>query len=579
MIINIENVSLRYLTDNIINNVSLQIEEKDKIGLVGANGAGKSSLLKVIKGIVEADSGKVILKKDIKIGYLPQDILEYYDFTINDYVTKDLESKTIEDYMISSILTKFGITDYKKKICELSGGEKKRVMLAQMLITPCDVLLLDEPTNHLDIDMIAYLEKFLIKYNKAFVLITHDRYFLERVVNKIIEIENGSLFTYGKNYDEYVELKLQKEEMEAASFQKLKVFLRKELEWIKRGPRARGTKSKNRIENFNELSSIKQKEKEKLELVYNTSRLGRKIVELEKIRKSINNKLLINNFSYIINDDDRIGIIGPNGTGKTTLLNIMSNISEVDAGRVSIGETVNFGYFKQESVIEDDSIRVIDFINESSVTLTDATITPSKLLDKFLFSKEAQYSLISKLSGGERRRLLLLKVLISNPNVLLLDEATNDFDIDTIMVLENFIMDFKGPVIMVSHDRYFLDRLVNKIFYINEDGTVDIYNGNYSDNEENLLTKDAVTIKKDDSRVKPKAIKLTFNEKKELDTIEDEIASLENKLSEIEANIFANYANYKIIEPLIIEKEEVNSLLNEKLERWEYLLTKDEMSK
>lgn len=579
MIINIENVSLRYLTDNIINNVSLQIEEKDKIGLVGINGAGKSSLLKVIKGIVEADSGKVILKKDIKIGYLPQDILEYYDFTINDYVTKDLESKTIEDYMISSILTKFGIIDYKKKICELSGGEKKRVMLAQMLITPCDVLLLDEPTNHLDIDMIAYLEKFLIKYNKAFVLITHDRYFLERVVNKIIEIENGSLFTYGKNYDEYVELKLQKEEMEAASFQKLKVFLRKELEWIKRGPRARGTKSKNRIENFNELSSIKQKEKEKLELVYNTSRLGRKIVELEKIRKSINNKLLINNFSYIINDDDRIGIIGPNGTGKTTLLNIMSNISEVDAGRVSIGETVNFGYFKQESVIEDDSIRVIDFINESSVTLIDATITPSKLLDKFLFSKEAQYSLISKLSGGERRRLLLLKVLISNPNVLLLDEATNDFDIDTIMVLENFIMDFKGPVIMVSHDRYFLDRLVTKIFYINEDGTVDIYNGNYSDNEENLLTKDAVTIKKDDSRVKPKAIKLTFNEKKELDTIEDEIASLENKLSDIEANIFANYANYKIIEPLIIEKEEVNSLLNEKLERWEYLLTKDEMSK
>lgn len=579
MIINIEKVSLRYLTDNVIDEVSLQIEEKDKIGLVGSNGAGKSSLLKIIKGIVSPDTGNIVYKKNINIGYLPQDILEYYDYTIGEYITKDLENKSLDDYRISSILTKFGITNYETKIKHLSGGEKKRVMLAQVLLTPSDILLLDEPTNHLDIDMIYYLEKFLMKFNKAFILITHDRYFLERVVNKIIEIDNGKLFTYGKNYDDYVQLKLQKEEMEAASFKKLQVFLRKELEWIMRGPQGRGTKSKNRIENFHELSNIKAKEKSSLELVYNTSRLGKKIVEISRVSKNINNNQLIQDFSYIINDDDRIGIVGPNGTGKTTLLNIISGISKVDKGKVDIGETVNFGYFKQESVIKDDKIRVIDFISENVIVVNDSNISPTKLLDKFLFTKEQQYTYINKLSGGERRRLLLLKVLIDNPNVLLLDEATNDFDIDTIMVLENFINEFKGPVIMVSHDRYFLDHLCNKIFYINKNGVIDIYNGNYSDNEDDLLSQEPTNNKKDNYRVKEKAIKLTFNERKELDEIENIINELENKVTLLEKEILDNYADYKVIEPLIKEKEELNTILDNKLMRWEYLLTKEETSK
>lgn len=579
MIINIENISLRYLTDYVLEDISLQIEEKDKIGLVGSNGTGKSSLLKIIKGIISHDSGNITIKKQTNIGYLPQDILEFYDYSILDYVTKNLENKSIDNYMINSVLNKFGITEHHKLIKNLSGGEKKRVMLAQVLLTPSDILLLDEPTNHLDIDMIYYLEKFLIKYNKAFILITHDRYFLERVVNKIIEIENGHLFTYGKNYDEYVQLKLQKEEMETASFKKLQVFLRKELEWIKRGPRARGTKSKNRIENFNELINVKAKEKEELELVYNTSRLGKKIVEAHNISKSINNKLLICDFTYIINDDDRIGIVGPNGTGKTTLLNIISGRMTVDEGKVDIGETVRFGYFEQESMISDDSIRVIDFINESVIEINDSSITPTKLLDKFLFSKESQYSIINKLSGGERRRLLLLKVLISNPNVLLLDEATNDFDIDTIMVLENFINDFKGPVIMVSHDRYFLDHLCNKIFYINTDGTIDIYNGNYSDNEEDLLPLESINVKKEDTRVKPKSNKLTFKEKKELEEIENVISDLENEISSLDKDIFKNYANYQLVEPLIKRKEDLDQILNDKIKRWEYLLTKEESSK
>ncbi|MFA5543871.1 MAG: ATP-binding cassette domain-containing protein, partial [Bacilli bacterium] len=401
----------------------------------------------------------------------------------------------------------------------------------------------------------------------------------ERVVNKIIEIDNGKLFTYGKNYDDYVQLKLQKEEMEAASFKKLQVFLRKELEWIMRGPQGRGTKSKNRIENFHELSNIKAKEKSSLELVYNTSRLGKKIVEISRVSKNINNNQLIQDFSYIINDDDRIGIVGPNGTGKTTLLNIISGISKVDKGKVDIGETVNFGYFKQESVIKDDKIRVIDFISENVIVVNDSNISPTKLLDKFLFTKEQQYTYINKLSGGERRRLLLLKVLIDNPNVLLLDEATNDFDIDTIMVLENFINEFKGPVIMVSHDRYFLDHLCNKIFYINKNGVIDIYNGNYSDNEDDLLSQEPTNNKKDNYRVKEKAIKLTFNERKELDEIENIINELENKVTLLEKEILDNYADYKVIEPLIKEKEELNTILDNKLMRWEYLLTKEETSK
>lgn len=582
MLVNLENIYLRYSDRAILDNIKLQIEEKDKIGLIGPNGMGKSSLLKVIAGVVEAEDGSITYGENKKISYLAQDIDKDLNLSVYEFITKDLNNDDIKEHEFKGILNKFGILDHDRKMNTLSGGEKKRVMLAGALVKPCDLLLLDEPTNHLDIEMIAYLEKFLIKFNKAIVLVTHDRYFLERVVNKIIEIDNGKLYHYGANYNEYLENKLLREEIKAANERKKEVFLRKEIEWAKRGARARETKNKLRLENLEKLSQeTTKKVTNNLEIVYNSSRLGRKILEINNITKNFNNKMIVKNFSYLVNDDDRIGIIGSNGRGKTTFLNLLTKKIDVDSGEIGIGETVRFGYYKQEDEIRDVNMRVYDYLTQtqSIFDVNNTKISAAKLLDKFLFDKSLQYAPISKLSGGERKRFILLNVLIQNPNVLLLDEPTNDFDIDTLMVLEDFIDNFNGPVIVVSHDRYFLDHICNKIFVMENDGCIKIYNGNYSDNASNINFENNIVQKKVDTRVKVKTEKLTYNERRELEQIEGVIFEIEEEINLLTEEINANYANYKLVEEKIKKKEELEKLLEEKMNRWEYLTLKDEASK
>lgn len=581
MIVKLDNIYLRYSDRTILDNIKLQIEDNDKIGLIGPNGMGKSSLLKVIAGLVETEDGSVTKVDNKKITYLSQDITGDQEVTVYEFITRDINKEDIKEHEFRGILNKFGIFDHERIVSTLSGGEKKRVMLASTLVKPCDLLLLDEPTNHLDIEMISYLEKFLVKFNRAIVLVTHDRYFLERVVNKIIEIDDGKLYHYGSNYNEYLENKLLREEIKEANERKKAVFLRKEIEWAKRGARARETKNKLRMENVEKLKQEVKKVETNLEIVYNTSRLGRKIIEINNISKDLNGKKLVKNFSYLVDDDDRIGIIGSNGRGKTTLLNILTKNIEVDSGKVEVGETVRFGYYRQEDEIKENTLRVYDYLTrtQSLFEVNNIQITPAKLLDKFLFDKTLQFSPISKLSGGERKRFILLNVLVKNPNVLLLDEPTNDFDIDTLMVLEDFINNFSGPVIVVSHDRYFLDHICNKLFVMENDGSISIYNGNYTDNIDKINYESNLVVKKTDTRVKQKSDKLTYNEKKELEQIEDVITSIESEISELTEEINNNYANYALVEGKIKKKEELENLLEDKISRWEYLILKDESSR
>ena len=620
-LITLENISKNYSEKKLLDNISLGINEGDKIGVIGINGTGKSTFLKIIAGVEHCDSGNIIKGNKVRIEYLSQNPEYDFEATVLEQVFKgnsqemkllreyeDVlervnEGEDLSDRFISiqskidtmalwdleseakTILTKLGISDFKAKIGDLSGGQRKRISLASALITPSELLVLDEPTNHMDSETITWLEGYLNNRKGAFIMITHDRYFLDRVANRIIEIYDGSLYSYEGNYSLFVEKKAEREADEIATQKKKESLFRKELAWIKRGAKARSTKQKARIDRFEDLKdSMGYKSQENVELSVQGSRLGNKVIEMDHVEKSFDGQKYIDDFSYILLRDDRIGIVGPNGIGKSTLMNIISGEIKADSGTIDIGDTVKIGYFSQETYHMDEDMRVIDYVKEIAEYLPLANgdrITASQMLEKFLFTGSMQYTYIGKLSGGERRRLYLLRVLMGAPNVLLLDEPTNDLDIATLTILEDFLDDFNGPVITVSHDRYFLDRVCNKIFAYEGNGIIERYNGNYGDylstvEEKNLSTIVDKAPKKEkpqpkNEERKQKQLKFSYKEQKEFDEIDEVIESLENKIQELDEAIDRYSSDFGKLQDLLSEKEATEAKLEEKYDRWTYL--------
>lgn len=627
-LISIENISKSYSEKQLLNNINLGINEGDKSGVIGINGTGKSTLLKIIAGVEAADKGRIIKGNSVRVEYLSQNpdfdpeatvieqvfkgnseimrIIREYEKAIQnpDIPVEEITGLTsamdaANAWQIESeaktVLTKLGILDFGAKVGTLSGGQRKRIALASALISPSELLILDEPTNHLDNDTIDWLEQYLNKRKGALLMVTHDRYFLDRVVNQIIELDGGNLHIYKGNYNYFLEKKLEREEIEAASERKRQSLVRKELAWIMRGAKARSTKQKARIERFEKLNEkIIDLNDEKLDISVASSRLGKKVIELEHINKSFDDKKVIDDFSYIVLRDDRVGIVGPNGSGKSTLINIISGRLEPDSGKVDIGETVKIGVFSQETYHMDDSLRVIEYIREGAEFLSTAEgqkISASQMLERFLFPPHEQWAPISKLSGGEKRRLHLLRVLMDAPNVLLLDEPTNDLDIETLTILEDYLEEFQGAVIAVSHDRYFLDKMAEKIFVFEGNGKIKQYTGNYTlfkendtvNDEDNTLNrglnkdKDATNknlsqINKSNSgKEKEKPLKFTFKEQREYDEIDDIIAELEGKIQDVETKISEAASDYVLLQELLAQKEDLEKQLDEKMQRWVYL--------
>lgn len=620
-----ENISKSYSEKKLLENVSLGINEGDKIGLIGINGTGKTTFLKIIAGVEKPDRGEIIKSTRLETAYLPQEPDFILDMSVLEYVCQGnplmkmaLEyNKAVADPKASgeeiarlarkmdvedawgmesearTILTKLGCGFFDTQIAALSGGQKKRVALAETLVKPSDLLIMDEPTNHLDSEAIEWLEEYLSKKKGALLMITHDRYFLDRVTNMIIELDKGDLYSYKGNYSYFLQKKLEREEIAKASEEKRRNILRNELAWIKRGAKARSTKQKARIERFHRLKeeSLGTANAE-LEMSVAGSRLGKKVVELEHVSKGYGDMTLIRDFSLKLTRDDRIGIVGPNGCGKTTLLNLMSGKIAPDKGKVEIGDTVKVGMYSQEMPPVDDKLRVIEYIREEAEQITTAegeTISAAQMLERFLFPPDLQWSLVEKLSGGEKRRLHLLKVLAEGPNVLLLDEPTNDLDVETLAVLEDYLDNFKGAVIAVSHDRYFLDRMADKIYAFEGSGSIRQYPGNYSlyrEKKEQLLRDEGEGIsagnkasgkqshKKQKTASRPdggKPLKLSYREKREYEAIEGVISGLEEKIKNLQTEIEAAGADYILLEKLCSQQAEAEELLNEKMERWVYL--------
>lgn len=579
-ILTMKNITKAYRNVPLFEQQDFSVDSEDKIGVLGINGTGKSTLLKIIAGVEEADAGEVTKGKQVKICYLPQMPEFPKDMSVYDYVMK---SHAGEDWDLEGegkeMLNRLGFEDISVKLGILSGGQKKKAALAAALLTKCELLVLDEPTNHLNYDMVLWLEQYLKKYKGAFVMVTHDRYFLDRVCNRIVEIDNGSFYSYQTNFEGYLQAKTERIEMEQATYRKNQSILRKELAWIQRGARARSTKQKARIERYEELKQMEAlKENEKVELSSLFSRMGKKTIELSRVSKSYGDKVLFDDFSYIFLKQDRIGFIGPNGCGKSTLMKMISGIETVDSGTIEIGTTIKLGYFSQENEALDDSMRVIDYIKETAefIRTADGLVSASKMLERFLFDSEKQYSLIEKLSGGEKRRLYLLKILMEAPNVLILDEPTNDLDIATLAVLEDYLQAFDGIVITVSHDRYFLDKIVHRIFAY-EDGRIVQYEGGFSDYYEKVpKAEETVKVKpknKDDKNWKTKSTKLKFSykEQKEYETIEEDIEQLENHLAELEGLMNRYATDFVKLKEYSEEKERFEQLLEEKMERYVYL--------
>jgi ABC transport system ATP-binding/permease protein len=615
-----ENISKSYSEKQLLNNINLGINEGDKIGLIGVNGTGKSTFLKILAGFEDADLGRVLVGNSVKIEYLSQNPIFDTEATVLQQVFK-AESpvmKLIREYEealqnpeaseriiklthsmdamnawtieseAKTILTKLGIADFSAKVGTLSGGQRKRIALAAALINPSDLLILDEPTNHLDNDTIDWLEQYLNKRKGSLLMITHDRYFLDRIVNEIIELDMGNLYLYKGNYSSFLEKKAEREELEAASDKKRQSLFKKELAWIRRGAKARTTKQKARIDRFEILSEqLVDTSDEKLEISVGSSRLGKKIVELEHINKAFGEKKVLDDFSYIVLRDDRVGIVGPNGSGKSTLMNIIAGIVKQDSGTMEIGETVKIGYYSQETHHMNESMRAIEYIKEAAEYIENAEgykITASQMMERFLFSGTMQWTPIAKLSGGERRRLFLLRVLMEAPNVLLLDEPTNDLDIETLTILEDYLEDFPGAVISVSHDRYFLDRMAEKIFLFEGKGKVKQYTGNYSEFKEINEAEEEINNKSVDKnknnvnknldnvdKKKEKPLKFSFKEQKEYTEIDAIVAELESKIEETEEKISKTSSDYTLLQQLIAEKEDLEQQLEEKMERWVYL--------
>ena len=577
MILSLEDVSFTYSFKPILDHVNLVINEKEKWGIVGQNGVGKSTLLKIMTGLEKPDSGNVTILKKYKISFCPQNT----DFephktiyeTVRSYMTEETEI-----YQIQAILNKLGLSDYNQSIDILSGGQKKRVALAISLIKEADVYVLDEPTNHLDQDMILWLEKFLAKVSKTVILVTHDRYFLTRITNHIMELDDSHLYTYVGGYADYLEQREIRRENALNAEKKRQNFLRTEIEWIRAGAQARSTKQKSRIERFEKISAIEApREINTLELKSLATRLGNTTIELDHISKAFDDNVLFEDFSYNLLRMDRIGIIGKNGCGKSTLLKIILGQIQSDSGTVKIGETVKIGYFAQQNEVFDDNQRVIDYIKdfgERVYTADHEEITASQMLERFLFFKEEQYKPISKCSGGEKRRLYLCSILMSAPNILILDEPTNDLDTDTMTILEDYLDHFEGAVMAVSHDRYFLDKIADRLFVF-DNHKISIVQKTYSDYLDELdKKKEPVSSPKEIKEVKKNTNRLTYNEKKELASIEEEMPELETKIQELEEelNTLSDYAKIKEISDLL---EANRNRLEEIENRWLELSEKD----
>lgn len=581
-LITAENLCKSYTDKVLFDQITLGINEHDKIGVIGVNGTGKSTLLRFLAGIEEPDKGEVIKGNQVRVEYLSQTPTFDDDSSILMNIVKSVgvyqDGWNVEGEA-KSMLGKLGIMQVDAKPSTLSGGQRKRAALVRALLHPSDVLILDEPTNHLDNDMAEWLENYLNQYRGAIIMVTHDRYFLDKVINKIVEIDKGKLYTYIANYSGFLQLKAEREEMEIATERKNKSLYRKDLEWMMRGARARSTKQKAHIQRFEELRDReKPEETKKVEMGSISSRLGKKTIEINKISKAYGEKKLIEDFTYIFLRDDRIGIVGKNGIGKSTLLKIINGTVEPDRGEVSMGPTVKVGYFSQESQELNPKDKVIDYIKEVAeyIETPEGVITAGKMLERFLFTGGLQYSLIEKLSGGEKRRLHLLRILMGAPNVLILDEPTNDLDIQTLSILEDYLDHFDGIVITVSHDRYFLDRIVNRIFAFEGNGVVKQYEGGFSDYQEKnrpLVEKESMPKKKGKVE-KPRhneKKKFTYQEQKEFTQIDDVIARLEETLGRIEQDIIESARDFVKLNQLTKEKEETEVLIEEKMERWVYL--------
>lgn len=562
-ILTVESISKSFSEKPLLSGISLGIDDQDKIGVIGINGTGKSTLLKLIAGIEEPDSGRIVRGNSVRIEYLAQNPEFDPDSRVRDYAA---------GFEIESVLTKLGITDFEAKLGSLSGGQKKRVALAQALVNPSELLILDEPTNHLDSEAIDWLEQYLKRRKGALLMITHDRYFLDRVANEIIEIDGGTLYTYKGNYSYFLERKLEREALELASEKKRRSLYRNELAWMRQGAQARSTKQKARIDRFETLGEqAVDLTKEKLDMSMESSRLGRKIIELDHVSKSFDGTKVIDDFSYIVLRSDRIGVIGPNGAGKSTLMGLVSGETKPDSGTVDVGPTVKIGVFSQETTHMPEDMRVIEYIKEV------APSSASQMLERFLFPPDKQWTPISKLSGGEKRRLYLLRVLTEAPNVLLLDEPTNDLDIETLTVLEDYLEDFGGAVIAVSHDRYFLDRMAESIFVFEGDGRIARHTGNYFDytSEISLVRAPERALEKaaekKPAQAKEKPLKFSFKEQREFENIDGDIADLEQRLEEMEGRIQKASTDFEKLQKLLEEKGEMEEQLEFKMERWIYL--------
>lgn len=583
-ILNIEHVSKVFGEKTIFDDVSFGIQEGDKIGIIGINGTGKTTLLRMIAGVEEPDSGQIIKQNGIRLAYLSQHPSFPEGATVLSYAFDGIaENDWALKSEVKSALNKLGITDHDMKMEHLSGGQKKKVALAKTLTSSFEILLLDEPTNHLDGEMISWLEDYLKRYKGVVIMVTHDRYFLDKVTNRILEISRGKLYGYEANYSKFLEMKAEREEMELASERKRQSVLRMELEWAKRGCRARTTKQKARLERLELLKNGKAPETDRLaEIDSVETRMGKKTIELHHVSKSYGERKLIDDFDYIVLKNQNLGMVGPNGCGKSTLLKMIAGLVEPDEGTIEIGETIRIGYFAQELPEMNTSQRVIDFVKDIAeyIPTKDGRITASQMLERFLFTPDMQYAPIEKLSGGEKKRLYLLSVLQAAPNVLIFDEANNDIDIPTMTILEDYLNSFQGIVITVSHDRYFLDNVVDRIFEFDGNGHLQQYEGGYTDyieaKQKREVPKEEVKAKKstgknDWKQNRPTKLKFSYMEQKEFETIDEDIAKLEEKLEKLDADMMANATNSAKLSELTLEKEFAEKQLEEKMERWVYL--------
>ena len=614
VLLSVENLQKAFGPRTILDKVTFGIEEGEKVGIIGRNGAGKTTLLRMLMGLETPDDGRIIRNNEANIVYLGQQVeldptltaleavlddpselfrvVKQYEHILVELTERPEDTKVQNRLMdlssrmdalggwslesdAKSVLGKLGIQDLTQTVATMSGGQQKRVALAQALIRPCDLLILDEPTNHLDVDTVQWLEGYLASRTHAVMLITHDRYFLDRVVNVILEIHDGTIDRHPGNYSAFLERRAHREELDAVAEQKRKQMAKKELEWLRRGPKARTTKSKSRIERAVALQTGKQVQEEELEFDFVGSRLGRKIVEIEHASKSYGDKTVIRDFTYFFPKGDRVGVVGPNGAGKTTLLNLICGRQLPDTGSVEIGQTVNFAYYDQQSVELDESMRVHKYISEISnrIETSQGSLSASQMLERFGFTRDRQQAIIKTLSGGERRRLYLLRTLISKPNVIILDEPTNDLDVDTLAELEDYLDDFPGVLIVVSHDRYFIDRTVDHLLVIEEGGEIREFPGNYSAYAETRTASAPAKKTVAPPMAEPKPVdkdkkKLTFKEKLEHDTLEKRIAEIEELLPKLDAKMAANASDFDALQRLTDERTALQNELEASLERW-----------